>query len=216
MNFVYLTTNLTNGKQYVGAHNGEINDAYLGSGNILYHAIIKYGRKNFKREILEICDTPEESFKLEEKYIKKYNTLSPNGYNISPYGGNLPGSKLNEETKKKISDTRKRKNIKPTKKALEAAHKASKGRVQTEEEKEKRRKASLKWHKEKGFSEKNIEKMSNKRKEAWEDKEYREKISSSLRGHKISVETRKKISESLKRRNNEQKKISNNRSNSGS
>lgn len=107
MNFVYLTTNLINGKQYVGSHYGNITDNYLGSGIILIESISKYGKNNFKREILEITKSRKEAFDLEEYYIRKYNTLKPNGYNISPTGGmNEWGGKHSNETKKKLSEKR--------------------------------------------------------------------------------------------------------------
>lgn len=51
---LYQTTNLVNGKIYVGIHQSQsLDDAYLGSGKLLKAAIKKYGRKNFKREILK-------------------------------------------------------------------------------------------------------------------------------------------------------------------
>lgn len=38
--FVYMTTNLVNGKRYIGQHTTEnLNDGYLGSGKILKNAI---------------------------------------------------------------------------------------------------------------------------------------------------------------------------------
>ena len=46
---VYKTTNLINGKIYVGKYEGN-RENYLGSGYILKKAIKKYGRENFKRE----------------------------------------------------------------------------------------------------------------------------------------------------------------------
>ena len=108
MNFVYITTNLINKKQYVGSHNGEPNDNYLGSGKIINKAINKYERKNFKRKILKITETRKEAFDLEKPYIKKFNSLLPNGYNISPTGGmNEWGGKHSKETKKKLSEKRK-------------------------------------------------------------------------------------------------------------
>lgn len=104
-NYVYLTTNLVNNKQYIGSHYGKINDSYLGSGNIINESFLKYKRENFKKEILEICESREKAFLLEEFYIKKYNTLSPNGYNISPTGGmNEWGGSHSIETKKKLSN----------------------------------------------------------------------------------------------------------------
>jgi len=51
MNFIYIITNLINGKQYVGSHCGDENDTYLGSGKIFLKAYKKYGKENFKREI---------------------------------------------------------------------------------------------------------------------------------------------------------------------
>jgi len=48
-NFVYVTTNIVNGKQYVGDHStNDLNDEYLGSGNLIRHAI-----KNIKEKILK-------------------------------------------------------------------------------------------------------------------------------------------------------------------
>jgi len=104
MNIVYLTENLITGKKYVGSHTTEeINDNYLGSGQALKHSIKKHGKENFKRIVLKECETTLEARQLEEFYINKYNTLSPNGYNISPKGGILFGlGGHSEETKKKI------------------------------------------------------------------------------------------------------------------
>jgi len=85
-NFVYVTTNLVNGKQYVGDHSTDNlkRDNYLGSGNLIIAAKKKYGRKNFKREILEFFDTKQDAFNIQEKYIKFYNShVSKGGYNIS-------------------------------------------------------------------------------------------------------------------------------------
>lgn len=104
MNIVYKTTNLINGKQYVGSHyTKNIDDGYLGSGTILILAIKKHGKNNFKREVLEYCNDLIDARKLEEHYIQKHNTLLPNGYNISPCGGILIKGRLSEETKNKLS-----------------------------------------------------------------------------------------------------------------
>ena len=105
-NFVYITTNLINGKQYVGDHSCDNleKDTYLGSGKLtLIPAIKKYGKENFKREILEFFDSKEEAFEAQEKYIIQYNTLEPVGYNISPKGGHGAKGCWSEESKKKNS-----------------------------------------------------------------------------------------------------------------
>lgn len=88
MIYNYLTTNLVNGKKYVGLRTSNVNDyKYFGSGALIKKAIKKYGIKNFKKEILCHCDTYEEAHLNEAKYIKQYNTLQPNGYNIDKHGG---------------------------------------------------------------------------------------------------------------------------------
>lgn len=102
--FVYITTNLITGEQYVGDHSTDnLNDGYLGSGIYIKHALKKYKRINFKRKIIEFFDTKKEAFNAQEKYINEYNTLSPNGYNISPCGGIANNNcYLTEEHKEKI------------------------------------------------------------------------------------------------------------------
>ena len=44
--YIYLTTNLINGKRYVGQTtiNKSLNKNYLGSGNLIVQAIQKYGK----------------------------------------------------------------------------------------------------------------------------------------------------------------------------
>lgn len=105
--YVYLTINLITGKQYVGDHtiNPKEKKYYIGSGKPYFEsAKNKYGEQNFFKEILEWFETREEAFNAQKIYIEKFNTLTPNGYNISPHGGyGVNNSPLNEETKQKIS-----------------------------------------------------------------------------------------------------------------
>lgn len=50
---LYKTTNLLNGRYYIGMHSTRtLNDGYLGSGKRLKAEIKKYGKENFKREVL--------------------------------------------------------------------------------------------------------------------------------------------------------------------
>jgi group I intron endonuclease len=53
----------------------------------LAKAIIKYGFETFKKIILIEVETQRFLDYYEIYYIRKYNTLTPNGYNISPGGG---------------------------------------------------------------------------------------------------------------------------------
>lgn len=80
--FIYKTTNLINNKIYVGVHSSKtLTDSYLGSGKILNKAIKKYGKENFKREILFVCDTKEEAYDIEEimvceNFIKRFDVYN--------------------------------------------------------------------------------------------------------------------------------------------
>ena len=80
---VYKTTNLINGKKYIGmdSHN---NPKYLGSGTAFLKAIKKYGRNNFKKEILEYCSSIDELEKRETYWINYYDAIhDKNFYNLS-------------------------------------------------------------------------------------------------------------------------------------
>jgi hypothetical protein len=79
---VYKITNSVNGKIYVGLHvTKDLDDDYLGSGKQIQAAVKKYGRKNFKREYIKICETPEEMYALEanivnEEFVKRTDTYN--------------------------------------------------------------------------------------------------------------------------------------------
>jgi hypothetical protein len=127
--YIYLTTNLVNGKKYIGQHNGK-QSWYLGSGSIFYKAFKKYGRKNFKKEILCYCDSNEELNQKEIYYIDYYNAVEDKDYyNLRPGGKYATHSK---ETRIKISE--KKKNYKFTKehiKNMSISHKGHKQKFET-------------------------------------------------------------------------------------
>src|SRR5271168_1372693 len=55
---LYRTTNILNSRFYIGMHSTKNpEDGYLGSGKRLKYEIQKYGRENFKKEILEELPT---------------------------------------------------------------------------------------------------------------------------------------------------------------
>ena len=179
-NLIYKTTNLINNKIYVGVHcTDDIDDTYLGSGKLIIKAIKKYGKENFKREILYEFGSAElafwyESYLVDHDFINREDT-----YNVA-IGGGLPftGRKHSEESKEQMSNSRK--GLVPW----------NKGKHHTKETKEK---ISSYRH-----TEEQKLKMSN----ALKGREFSEKhcnaISNSLKGHKVSLETREKIKESNK------------------
>jgi len=102
---IYKTTNLINKKIYVGKDSYN-NDKYLGSGKFLKLAIKKYGKNNFKKEILQECKSQEELNNAEIYWINELNSRDKKiGYNIALGGdGKCAGTKLSDETKQKISN----------------------------------------------------------------------------------------------------------------
>ena len=99
--YIYIITNNVNGRQYVGQtiqtieqrFKKHIYNAKEGNTNMYIHkAIRKYGEEKFSINQLEMveCELREDLMEqlnvLEKFYIKKYNTLKPNGYNLTQGG----------------------------------------------------------------------------------------------------------------------------------
>ena len=109
--YIYITTNLINGMKYIGKHKAAVFDStYKGSGKILLKAFKKYGRENFKCQILEqqtdvttICESLAELNAAEKFYIDYYNCVYDSTYyNLKP-GGDGGCLKQSEQTKEKLS-----------------------------------------------------------------------------------------------------------------
>ena len=116
--YVYIVTNLMNGKKYIGKRSCKCkieDDKYMGSGYLLAKAKEKYGIENFEKKILLVCETEEEAYEEEKKAIElvkawenpMYYNLVPGGHGFcSRYikGENNPfyGKKHTEETKERI------------------------------------------------------------------------------------------------------------------
>ena len=89
---IYVITNLITGTQYVGQSKDakkRFNAHKKAKDNTLLHqAIITYGADVFE---LEVLDSQVENFNEREKYwIKKLNTMYPNGYNMTKGGEGYP------------------------------------------------------------------------------------------------------------------------------
>jgi group I intron endonuclease len=127
---IYKTTNLVNRKFYIGK-DAKNKKTYLGSGVVLKQAIDKYGKENFKKEILEYCKDLEHLEEREKYWIDKLNALEQ-GYNLTEGGtgghthgdnppptwgfkkGNVPWNKgipMSEEEKQRLSKLVKAKNL---------------------------------------------------------------------------------------------------------
>lgn len=85
--YIYLTTNLINGKQYIGQHKGTPDDDYFGSGTTILRALKKYGKENFKKEILCYCESREEADEKEKYYIQKFDAVNNKNFYNNSEGG---------------------------------------------------------------------------------------------------------------------------------
>lgn len=103
--YIYLITDTTNNKKYTGKHHyhieGELDPNYHGSGVIIKN-IYKKRPETLKEEYIKTCYSEEEMNSDEQYYIEVFDTLWPNGYNLTK-GGN--GGVPSEETRKKISNS---------------------------------------------------------------------------------------------------------------
>ena len=90
MAYIYKITDLTNNMIYIGETTQTIQTRWSGhlykakhnkDNSYLHNAIQAHGKENFKIEELEQC-LDSERFERETFYIKKYNCIVPNGYNI--------------------------------------------------------------------------------------------------------------------------------------
>ncbi len=121
--YIYKTTNLINGKQYIGLHKGsQLDNSYYGSGTCIHRALKKYGKENFKCELIDTAYSLEELKQKEKFWIDFFKAVeSANYYNLIPGGGyrevteeqrcylsNInKGKKHTQETKDKISKAHK-------------------------------------------------------------------------------------------------------------
>ena len=79
--YIYLITDTTNGKQYVGQHHydkEELDSNYHGSGHII-KMIYSKRHQTLKEEYIKTCYTQEELDEWEKYFIYTYKTIYPNG-----------------------------------------------------------------------------------------------------------------------------------------
>lgn len=103
--YIYETTNLINGKKYIGQHRAkEFDEKYKGSGCLISKAFKKYGFENFIVKIIEECNSEQELNEREIYWINFHNAVNDdNFYNLQSGGYLIHGGHLSEQTKIKIS-----------------------------------------------------------------------------------------------------------------
>ena len=175
---IYKITNKLNGKVYIG-QSRDIDARWRQHINAkdnfaIHNAIKKYGKENFKFEVLLEC--PAEMLNVWERdMIALYDCMSPYGYNLTEGG---EGCKCSEETRLKLSNTRK--GIPRSEETKIKISNAQKGIPLSEETRLKMSEAK------KGV------------KRGPHSEEHKRKISESNKGKRRSEETRRKISETKK------------------
>jgi group I intron endonuclease len=109
-----MITNKLNGSRYVGQTVRTLSERWArhcdahSDCHYLRSAIEKYGKNNFEIKVIVRCNSLEEMNHRETYYIKLFNTMAPNGYNIVPGGNRGPsrkGQKNSEESKLKVAAT---------------------------------------------------------------------------------------------------------------
>lgn len=110
--YIYCIENTINGKLYIGQHtlykNGVLkNSNYFGSGTVLARAVAKYGKKAFKRRVLEWVGNCNYSLLCErenywhELYLEKYGAEM--FYNVASTNENAVSQKWRDDVVKNTS-----------------------------------------------------------------------------------------------------------------
>ena len=176
--FIYITTNMINGKKYLGQRKFYRNwQEYLGSGKSLLYAIQKYGKENFVRNIVCICNSLEELNQAEHDISVFLNVVkSEDWYNLKYGGDSMEGYSPPPEVREKIS------------KANKGKPAPNKGIPMSEETKRKQREA-----------------QSGER-SSWYGRKHTEETKQKIRNKKIgtqaSQETKNKMSQQRQGKNN--------------
>lgn len=113
---VYVHINKVNGKRYVGITSLDVNDRWRnGDGyktQVFGRAITKYGWDNFEHRILATGLTADDANELERTLISEWETQNPlYGYNIVDGGNGICGFRFSEESRHKMSESAKSRNI---------------------------------------------------------------------------------------------------------
>jgi len=156
----------TNNKYYIGQtiHLEKRMSEHLKSGSLVCKALRKYD--DWKISILHTCKSRDEANRIEIEEIRNFNSVHPNGYNLTAGGDGgdtFTNNPNKEETRKKMQEKKNAKGYKFTEEQLERLRDAHRGLHPTDETKEKMRVA---------------------RQGLYLTKEAREKISEAMKGNK--------------------------------
>jgi group I intron endonuclease len=125
---IYKIRNKINGKVYIGQTSSTlaavIKRHCTKTSQVIQKAIQKYGFQSFTFRVIDTAPTREVLHEKEQYWIRYYNSIAPNGYNITEGGDGVVGAKHNLGRKRPDVAVRNR-----SKKQRIAISKALKGRT---------------------------------------------------------------------------------------
>lgn len=107
--YIYLVTNLINGKTYVGqrrSHRDSDWNEYFGSGKLIRAAIELHGKESFRKDLLTYAESQDELDELESSFIEAEWKANRGEYNLRAFVPSpnswtaLPSGKLVEKMDK--------------------------------------------------------------------------------------------------------------------
>ena len=222
MIIIYRVTYRARGWAYIGITSGSaearwaahVRAAHNRSKTLFHRTLRKHGCDAFRWEVLEFAASMEDAKQRERQLIARYNTMAPNGFNLTSGGEGVLGFKLAPEVCARMSAALKGKKRTPEQCARIAAAQVGKKLSQEHKDKlskvfkggthtpEARAKISARF---KGVPKSpehtaKVAVINRQRAEYMFTDEYRAKMSAIKKGHIPSAETRAKMSEAAKAR----------------
>lgn len=208
--YIYIHTNKVNGKKYIGQTSLSPNQRWKGGNGykkcpLFYRAIKKYGWDNFEHSVRRVPTCLLDS--MERNLISLYKANDKlYGYNLED--GGCSNKHLSEETKKKLSESRKGINNPRYGKEWTESQRRARSLMRGENHpfygkhfsEEHRRKLS-ESKKGRKLTEEHKKKLSVSCSRYRPTEETRKKTSATLMGHEVSKDSRVKISQKLGGRN---------------
>lgn len=108
--FIYRIYFPESDKCYIGQTNNLCHrmEQHFKTDSLVGKAMQKYNDWFGHIFVLHTCHSRDEANRIEIEEIRNFNSVSPNGYNLTAGGDGMSGWVPSDETRKKISDTNKR------------------------------------------------------------------------------------------------------------
>jgi group I intron endonuclease len=193
---IYKVTNLFNTKVYIGASTKSLKERQCSHLNeafnvkklsyIFYKALRKYGKENFKWEVIYETENKEELFNYEQDYIYLYKSNDRRfGYNMTVGGEGMVGLSKESILKRTVKNTGKKRSDKFKKVISEK----NSGKIRSEIDKKKVSDGVKKYYETNTITIKQKKALSSTGKTPWNkgrklSKEEKEKISRLTKGKK--------------------------------